>query len=489
MEMQLQSTKLTLIARSHCYSGEAEFGLAQTEQGRRLAVLCPQAVDITDHFEGELSEYGQYKLKLCPLNHHNASRLREHLDWLRPRLVGLKTSAGMGDRLGIATPGHVRAVRKFEGKIVPIFAQQSIREMKRTGRSPQQVMDDATWGMFEEGWQSGAGADADHLKTLQDIDDCFMAGFTFFTFDPGEYVDQSPRLGQKNYLEQRLSTLQSDLMPGSTSLAGKTFDFEGYTISMNEPVLSRAVVKYGQAIIQIACMYHHLKRIAGEIPFEVEISMDETEVATSPAEHVYIATELKRQGVAWVSFAPRFIGRFEKGVDYIGDLSAFNADVAIHAAIARQLGPYKLSLHSGSDKFSIYSIFMEATQGFSHLKTAGTSYLEALQTVAELDQDLIREIYQFSRYRFEIDKLSYHISADLNRAPKPDQVKDWEALFSQFDAREILHVAFGSILTDKTADGKLRFHDPIFSLLNNNREVYFSHLEKHFTRHLEPFSR
>jgi hypothetical protein len=257
---------------------------------------------------------------------------------------------------------------------------------------------------------------------------------------------------------------------------------------MNARVLARAVVKYGRAIDQIAAMYQHLKALAGDHPFEVEISMDETELPTSPAEHVYIASELKRRGVAWVSFAPRFVGRFEKGVDYIGDLGAFKADVTVHAAIARQLGPYKLSLHSGSDKFSIYSIFMEATQGLSHLKTAGTSYLEALRTLAGLDPDLMHEIYQFSRQRFEIDKHSYHISADLDRAPRPGQVTDWESLFTQLDAREILHVTFGSVLTEKTADGKLRFYDQIFSVLEDHRDAYFNNLEKHFRRHLEPFS-
>ncbi len=123
------------------------------------------------------------------LNHCNAKALRKELPWLQPKLLGRKTSAGMGDRLGIATPGHVRAVRNFQGRIAPIFAQQSIREMKRTGRSPEQVMDDATWGCFEEGWQGEIGCDADHLKTPNDIDVCVAAGYTFFTFDPGDHVD------------------------------------------------------------------------------------------------------------------------------------------------------------------------------------------------------------------------------------------------------------------------------------------------------------
>ena len=91
-------------------------------------------------------------------------------------------------------------------------------------------------------------------------------------------------------------------------------------------------------------MYSHLSQAAGARPFEMEVSVDETDQPTSPIEHVYIVSELKRLGVKWVSLAPRYVGRFEKGVDYIGDLAAFETDFAGHAAIARHFGPYKSQL-------------------------------------------------------------------------------------------------------------------------------------------------
>ncbi len=153
-------------------------------------------------------------------------------------------------------------------------------------------------------------------------------------------------------------------------------------IVFDEHTLLKAAVKYGRAIAFVAGMYRHLQKAAGKQPFELEVSVDETEQPTSHAEHVYIASELTRLGVQWVSLAPRYVGRFEKGVDYIGDLPAFEADFAGHAAIARHFGPYKLSLHSGSDKFSIYPIAARLSRGLVHLKTAGTSYLEALRTIA-----------------------------------------------------------------------------------------------------------
>ena len=141
--------------------------------------------------------------------------------------------------------------------------------------------------------------------------------------------------------------------------------------------------------------------VAGNHPFELEASVDETEQPTSLLEHYYIASELKRLGVYWVSLAPRYVGRFEKGVDYIGDLALFEAEFSGHAAIARHFGGYKLSLHSGSDKFSIYPIANRLAEGRVHLKTAGTSYLEALRTVADVDPGFFRNIYQFARDRYE----------------------------------------------------------------------------------------
>ena len=100
-----------------------------------------------------------------------------------------------------------------------------------------------------------------------------------------------------------------------------------------------------------------------------------------------------------------------------------------------------------------------------HLKTAGTSYLEALRTIAAVDVDLFREIYLFARERFETDRASYHVSAELSRAPLPDQVADCRTLLNQSDARQILHIAFGSVLTGRATDGNFLFRDRLLSLL------------------------
>jgi len=485
--INLTTSSLDFFPRSLVKYEGMEYGLAQTENGPKLAILAePDSPNLAD-FAGEASPLQDRTLCLSPLIEHNAAALRGQLPWLRPRPLGLVTSAGLGDRLGLATPGHVRAVRAVGGIIAPIFAQQSMREMARTGRIPQLVMDNATWGIFQEGWRSGVGADADHLKIPADIDICLAAGFTFFTIDPGEHVDNRAESADLSTLRELADKLPVDVQPHKSGLLGKDFAIENLSLHFDEATLLKAAVKYGKAVAHVVRMYHHLAQIAGPRQFELEVSVDETDQPTSHAEHAYIASELNRLGVKWVSLAPRYIGRFEKGVDYIGDIAAFEADLAGHAAIARHFGPYKLSLHSGSDKFSIYPAAMYQTRGLVHLKTAGTSYLEALRTIAAIDVDLFREIYTFARQRYKTDKLSYHVSAELERAPEQDAVNDWPGLLEQFDAREILHVTFGSVLTEKNADQNWRFYDRFMSLLRTNPEAYANNLEKHFIRHLKPF--
>lgn len=484
---------LNVLQRSTVVAANVEVGLAATRTGPRLAILAPSGSQVLTEFEGERSARGERTLVIGPTSAANLDALRARLHWLRPRPLGIRASAGFGDRLGLATPGHVRALRAAGGTMAPIFAQQSIREMERTGRSPQEVLDDATWGVFAEGWREGFGADADHLKTTEAVDACVAAGYTFFTFDPGEYVDDGAEAADASALDSGLKDLPwEELEDRSEDLKrrylGRVFSADEYEVRFDDLSLARAAVKYGGAIAHVARLYRHLEAAMGERDFEVEVSVDETESPTTHAQHVYVAGELRRLGVKWVSLAPRYVGTLEKGVDYIGDVGAFEEDFAVHAAIAcddSSGGPYKLSLHSGSDKFSIYPAVARQTGGMAHLKTAGTSYLEALRTAAALDPRFFREVYQFGRTRYEEDRASYHVSASLERAASSEDVPDEElpVLLTRFDEREILHVTFGSIL------GEERLREHLFGLLRSHPEAYAAGLEAHFLRHLEPFAK
>jgi hypothetical protein len=227
----------------------------------------------------------------------------------------------------------------------------------------------------------------------------------------------------------------------------------------------------------------------GARPFELEMSVDETQTPTSTFEHYFVARELKRLGVKWVSLAPRFIGEFEKGIDYKGDLAAFERSFAEHMAVVNTLGPYKVSIHSGSDKFSIYPIIARLACGHVHLKTAGTSYLEALRVIAEVEPALFREILQFAFDRYDEDKRSYHVSADLKRVKRPGKLKDNDlaGILDGNDGRQLLHVTFGSVLTTKSGDGYL-FRARLLDALRRNEERYYEVLTSHLGRHIAPFA-
>ncbi len=469
-------TGMVVYPRSLTETETATYFLAREGEGKRLGI-----VGEASGFEGQL----RGEALVCPLTHDTVSALRHRLPWLRPQTLGLAKSAGCGDRLGLATPGHLRALRRVAG-IAPILAQQSMRENARTGRSPQEVVDDATWGVFQEGWREPWGADADHLKSTGDIDVCVAGGYTFFTIDPGDHVEDAAHSAPLATLRDDFAALPwTELETTAADVRAVYLDRTitldgGLVLTFSEEALLRAAGKYARAIAHVARLYRHT--FAQTDDFELEISVDETETPTSALEHYFIASELKRLGVEWVSLAPRYIGRFEKGVDYIGDLAALEADLAQHAAVARALGPYKLSLHSGSDKFSIYPIFARQTGGMVHLKTAGTSYLEALRAIAAVKPELFRGIYRLAFERYGGDRATYHVSADPARAPQLEDLGDGDlpAVLEQFDAREMLHVTFGSALA--------QYGDPLKETLEAHEQAHYRALETHFVRHLEPFA-
>lgn len=453
---------------------------------RQLQVLAKSGQSLHD-FEGVASDHAGGSILTGPLTSANAVAVRRHVPWLTPKPVGLKLSAGVGDRLGLATPGHARAFRNYGKGVTPVFAQQSIREMDRLDRSPQDVMDAATFGLVEAGWDREVGSDADHLKTTQDIDRCLMAGFTSFTLDPGEYVRAIPTTFTGDLSELPWRLLEDDELSLIRRYAEAELDLGHSSLKVGDAELRRAAYKYGAAVAYTAQMYRHLMDRAN-YPVEVEVAVDETEEETTLVEHLYIATEMKRLGMKWVGFAPRYVDGFEKGVEFIGDVKSFADSFRDHSAIASTLGPYKLSLHSGSDKFSLYAIAAEATKGLLHLKTSGTSYLEALGVAATCTPSLFREIYEVSRDAYQGARSTYQVSANLAQTPLSRDVADADLgeLLTGFNSRQILHVGYGAVLTLRDQDGRARLHDELHAILVAESERYSHALEKHIGQHLAP---
>ncbi len=408
---------------------------------------------------------------------------------MQPSVLGLKKSFGFGDRLGLATPGHLAAAKRFD--FAPIFAQQSIREMERTQRTPAEVMNAAKLALTEGGFMGVWGGDADHLKTPADVARTAAAGFTFFTIDPSAGVNNGADSMSQSALEAEVAAQRGGVIWGDYSpqqYLGQDWEIGGETIQFTPETLHRAVVKYGRAIALAADLASEIEWYADSKPYEVEVSVDETDAPTSPLEHLFFALELKRRGVGnLVSLAPRFVGDMEKGVDYKGDLNVFESELKKHVAIAKAVGSYKISVHSGSDKFLIYPIVGRVCGELLHVKTAGTSYLEALRCTLQSDEDLFKDIARFSHERFDSDRATYHISATSadNAALAQQELTGLaleEAYLNDDKGRQILHVTFGSVLTNE------QFKPRLLTNLEDNAGLHAQLLEHHFVKHLEALS-
>ncbi|MGV3773484.1 MAG: tagaturonate epimerase family protein [Verrucomicrobiales bacterium] len=407
-----------------------------------------------------------------------------------PTVLGLKKSFGFGDRLGLATPGHLSALLKSD--FAPIFAQQSIREMERTQRTPEEVMSAAQRSLAAANFRQPWGADADHLKTEADVEKTVAAGFTFFTIDPSAFVENRADTmtgSELNTAAEKLGQDGSfDAQDWASDYLNKAFEVsDTLTVRFEKEQLLRAAVKYGRAVAHCEKMGRHIAKTCAQKPFEIEVSVDETDSPTTPPEHLFFGLELKKRGVKVVSLAPRFIGEFEKGIDFKGDLNQFESTLKEHVAIARFCGPYKISVHSGSDKFSAYPVCGRVCGDLLHVKTAGTSYLEALRVVCRRDKQFFSEIVEFSRSRFDNDRRTYHISTTLEQVmnlPAGDG-KDREQLFlEEIPGRQLLHVTFGSVLTVGKRPNGQTFRAALLELLNNHPGDYIEVLDKHFTKHL-----
>jgi tagaturonate epimerase len=424
---------------------------------------------------------------VCDLTPENAAALRARLPWLNPVPLGGRTSFGFGDRIGLATPGHIAALRAAGGGIAPIFAQQSVRENSRIGRTPQQVLDDAMWGILEKGWRAPWGADADHVKEIAHVAPFVQAGYTFYTIDPSDHVDNAAQTDDLITLRQKCDQLPwSQLATTAEALIAEycaaPISLAGVALCFDEVVLRRALAKYGRALAHTFTLTSEIRRQLGHKSFDLEMSVDETDTPTSAEEHYFIANELLKRDAPVVSLAPRFVGKFQKGVDYMGDLAEFETELARHAAIMHHFDAYKLSIHTGSDKFTIYGLINRYANGRVHVKTAGTSYLEALRVISQSNAPLFRQILDLAHERFDKERKTYYLDCRPEQVPDSRQLPDaaLPGLLDDFDARQLLHVTFGSALD--------LFGGALQTALRQDEAAYEAALTAHFERHLRPFS-
>ena len=459
--------------------GDAVVMMARDDEKRFLMVVADCEKFMPQFFEGAVSSLSNGGgLLVGDLTAANAAALRRHFPWCAPKsLRKERTTVGCGDRLGLATAGHLLAARQF--KLSPVLAQQSMRELSMTNRTFRQVVDDVVFLVFASDYRDGYGADGDHLKKIEDIDVALAAEMPMITLDLSEVMNAAAGDWSAEEIEKAFAGLPAgDQKRINSDYADKNFVVGTMEVKIDALTAKRCAVMYDAALAFALEVYKHLCAKRGE-EFDLEVSIDETTSPTLPSHHLYIARELRRLGVEFSSLAPRFVGEFQKGVDYIGDVKEFDRQFIVHAQIAKTFGNYKVSVHSGSDKFSVYPTVGRETEGYLHLKTAGTSWLVAVEVIAKCDPQLYRDMHKCALANFNDMLKLYHITADINKIPALDTLSDAQlpALMSMSEARQLLHINYGPILT-----GDLR--ERFFKAMHKFEKEYTEAVKLHFEKHI-----
>ena len=407
-----------------------------------------------------------------------------------------KYSLGTGDRFAHQAKAQLQAcVQALASgvEVVPVW-NKSNREHSIIGSEPASVRQAADAAVKALGWKLPYFCDADHI-TLETAGR-FLGACDFYTIDVADFIGQAATADEIDRFVKRRPELR-----GRIQLEGTE---EAFEITAED--LRQTAQKYLTAVKKAGEVYRTIVAAKGAGNFISEVSMDETDGAQSPVELLIILAAIADEGIPVQTIAPKFSGRFNKGVDYIGDLSQFAHEFELDvAAIAYAVSHFglpenlKLSVHSGSDKFSIYPAIHAAMKKFNagvHLKTAGTTWLEELIGLAEAGGDglaLAKEIYaQAFAHREELcAPYATVIDIDPARLPSPDEVRGWSseqytsalrhvsgAAAYNSSLRQLLHVGF------KVAAKMGRRY---LELLEANETVIAKNVtENLFERHIAP---
>ncbi|MGA7832223.1 MAG: tagaturonate epimerase family protein [Terracidiphilus sp.] len=376
------------------------------------------------------------------------------------RLKLAKYSIGTGDRFAHQAKAQLQAcilALKSGVEVVPVW-NKSNREHTIIASEPATTRAAADAAVKALGWKLPYYCDADHI-TLQTVGR-FLGACDFYTLDVADFIGQPALAADIDHFVSKHKELL-----GHIQLEGVSDSFE-----ITQVILHETAQKYLTAVKKAGEVYRTILATKGEGNFIPEVSMDETDSAQSPVELLIILAAIADEGIPVQTIAPKFSGRFNKGVDYVGDVAQFEREFALDvAAIAYAVKHFglpenlKLSVHSGSDKFSIYPAIHSTIKRFNagvHLKTAGTTWLEELIGLAEADGDalaLAKEIYAeaFAHSEELCAPYATVIDIDQTKLPLPSEVKGWTS--EQFTSalrhvpgaaaynsslRQLLHVGF-----------------------------------------------
>jgi tagaturonate epimerase len=407
-----------------------------------------------------------------------------------------KFSIGVGDRFAHQAKAQLQACIRASNAgvdVIPVW-NKSNREHTLIGTEPLSVRVAADAAVGELGWKLPYFCDADHIN-LSTVER-FLPSCDFYTIDVADYIGKSAESASVDRFVSRHPELLGSVSVGAGNQA----------IEVTPELLRNTAAKFLPAIQEAGKIYRHIESAKGAGTFITEVSMDETNTAQTPAELLIIFAAIADESIPIQTIAPKFSGRFNKGVDYVGDPAQFAHEMALDIiAIQHAVETYglptnlKLSVHSGSDKFSIYPVIHSTIKQFSagvHLKTAGTTWLEEVIGLAEAGGDglaLAKEIYAeaFAHSKELCAPYATVIEIDPARLPAPAEVAHWSS--AQFTSalrhnpcsasynpsfRQLLHVGF------KVA---ANMGDRYLDLIDSNRDIIAKNVtENLFVRHIAP---
>jgi hypothetical protein len=340
-------------------------------------------------------------------------------------------SMGIGDRFGHQGRAQLAAMMKAVQQgvgITPVW-NKSNREHTIIGTQPTDVRKEADAAVEAAGWKGPYCVDADHIG-LANVDK-FIEASDFFTLDVADFVGRSTSAADiDSFVDTYCDLLGSHRIEGIAE-----------PVQLDESRMRAIAGKYLLAVRQAGEIFRHVEAVKGPGQFVTEVSMDETDTPQTPVELLVILAAIADEGIPAETIAPKFSGRFNKGVDYVGDVSQFAAEfeqdlAVIRFTIQRFCLPetLKLSIHSGSDKFSIYATIGRAIRKFGaglHLKTAGTTWLEELIGLASAGGEgltIAKEVYTTALGRMDelCGPYATVIDIDKKNLPAPAEVGKWD---------------------------------------------------------------
>ncbi|NUQ65828.1 MAG: hypothetical protein HUU20_25480 [Pirellulales bacterium] len=371
-----------------------------------------------------------------------------------------KYSVGIGDRFahqGTAQLDAMLAAREQGVEIAPVW-NKSHREHTIVGSTPADVRREADAAVASRGWTGPYFVDADHIS-LASVDS-FLDASDFFTLDVADWIGRpAPEDDLAQFTGRHRSLVGRLEIPGVDE-----------PVNVSEHTVLQAGRKYLLAVREAGRIFRHVAKAKGEGNFVTEVSMDETDRAQTPVDLLFILAAIADEGIPVQTIAPRFSGRFNKGIDYVGDSEQFarefEQDLAVIRFAVERFGlpqNLKLSVHSGSDKFTLYPLMHRALKRADagvHLKTAGTTWLEELIGLAMAGGEglqIAKEVYRAAVGRYEELCGPYASVVDIDRSalPSPEAVDRWDeetlaaALrhdpkCARYDRnlRQLLHVAY-----------------------------------------------